>query len=342
MVNACKIVFEIGPTLHDELSAQKLIEIAAESGADAVKVQILNADKLLQDKNQTFSYGILQEDNSINFIEENLYSILKRRELQKEAWIRLSEYASRLKIDFYATVTDQDDLNWIVDLHCQAIKIASSDLTFTPLIKSASKLGKQMHIDTGTGTFEEINHAVETIRAEGNDDIVIHHCPPGYPAPDEKIFLESIPYIKEKFGAKVGFSDHSLGWHMDIAALCFGASVLEKTLTLNRGTRSPEHVFSIEPRNAKDFVQTIRSVEKAINSGVRQVSAEDQLGVLPNRRSAYFANNFNFGHILVESDVVFRRPGIHLDYNRTSELFGKKLRKSVEIHNPVRMDDFID
>ena len=341
-VSSCKIIFEIGPTLHNEEAAIQLIGIAADAGADAVKVQILNSKNLVNDPNQMFTYGILGDQGEIITIEEPLQEILKRRELGKESWIRISEYARSLNLDFIVTVTDIEDLNWIKNIYFQGIKIASGDITYIPLIKKAAELGKQIHVDTGTATLEEIQNALDVIYESGNDDVVIHHCPPGYPAPDEKIFLKTVSFLREQFKVKIAFSDHSVGWHMDIAALALGANTLEKTLTLNRKTRSPEHIFSLEATDAKKFVSDVRAVERAINSGVRRVTTSDQHSIMPIRRSAFYATDISVGDTLTESQIKFQRPGSHLNSIQALNLIGRRLNKDVTSGEPISLDDFYD
>jgi N,N'-diacetyllegionaminate synthase len=336
----CKIVFEIGPTHQGEESAMELIKIAKAAGADAVKVQILNAERLVKDSKQMFTYGILNPTGGVVYVEESLRKILERRELTKISWERIAQYAQSQEIEFYATVTEIDDIEWINGIYCQSIKIASGDLTFHPLLEAASQTGKNIQIDTGNATIDEITKAIEIIRKSGNNDIVVHHCPPGYPAVDEKVHLGTIPFLRDELGVKVAFSDHSLGWHMDIAALSLGASILEKTLTLDRSIRSPEHVFSLEPREAALFVNDIRSVEKALLSGARVVSAEESIAAKPIRRSGYYKISLNPGKILTLDDVDFQRPGIYLTPDETISLIGKKLAIGVKKGQQVQIEHF--
>ena len=340
MKEHCKIVFEIGPTHQGEESAIELIKIAKIAGADAVKVQILNAKKLVKDSKQIFTYGILNSSGEVVYVEESLRKILERRELTKSSWERVAQYAKSQEIEFYATVTEIDDIDWVSSIYCQSIKIASGDLTFHPLLEAAAQTGKSIQIDTGNATIEEITKAIEVIRKFGNDDIIVHHCPPGYPAVDEKVFLGTIPFLRDKLEVKVAFSDHSLGWHMDIAALSLGASILEKTLTLDRSIRSPEHVFSLEPREAALFVNDIRSVEKALTSGARVVSEEEASLAKPIRRSGYYKIGLNPGDILTLADIDFQRPGIYLTPYETTSLIGKKITIGVNKGQQIEFEHF--
>jgi len=336
----CKVVFEIGPTHQGEESAIELIKSAKAAGADAVKVQILNAEKLVKDTNQMFTYGILDDNGNVVFVEESLRDILQRRELSRNSWERIAQYAESQNIEFFATVTEIGDIEWLTSIYCQSIKIASGDLTYHPLLEAAAQTGKNIQIDTGNATFEEISKAIEIIRRCGNDDIVVHHCPPGYPAVDEKIFLGTIPFLREKLGVNVAFSDHSLGWHMDIAALCLGASILEKTLTSDRKTKSPEHVFSLEPKQAENFVNDIRSVEKALASGVRTISLEESSRAMSIRRSGYYKSTMKPGELLTFDNIDFQRPGIYLTPDQVTSLIGKKLTINVEKGQQVEFEHF--
>ena len=175
----CYITFEIGPTHEGLHSAKRLIKHASDAGADAVKFQIFNPDRLVADKKQMFSYGILKnrETGEIETVEEPLYDILVRRYLPEKDWLEIKSYCDKLDIAFFSTVGFDEDIRLLEKLKCHSIKIASADVNHFPLIKSAAKTGMCIQLDTGMATIEEIEEAVNIIRSENNENIIIHQCP---------------------------------------------------------------------------------------------------------------------------------------------------------------------
>ena len=267
----CYITFEIGPTHEGLVSAKRLIKHASDAGADAVKFQIFDPDRLVADKNQMFSYSILKdkETGEIETIEEPLYDILSRRCLSEKSWLDIKSYCDKLGIAFFSTVGFDEDINLLEKLNCHSIKIASADVNHLPLLRRAAKTEMCIQLDTGMATLGEIERAADVIRSEGNESIIIHQCPSGYPARLQSINLKIIQTLKKMFPYPIAFSDHTPGNEMDIAAVVFGANMVEKTITRERMRPSVEHIMSIEPKEMKDFVRTIRELEKALGSGRR-------------------------------------------------------------------------
>lgn len=307
----CCIVLEAGPT-HDGLeTAKKLVKHAAESGADAVKFQILDPDRLVADKKQMFSYDILvnRETGESKTVESPLYDLLASRSMEKEEWRELKAYSDDLGLAFFSTVGFEDEIELLVDLKCDSIKIASADVNHIPLIKLAAQTGMCIQLDTGNSTLGEIEQAVDAIVSQGNENIVIHQCPSGYPARLNSVNLQIIPTLKQMFGYPAAYSDHVPGWEMDIAAVAMGANMVEKTITLDRMTPSVEHIMSIEPAEMSAFVKAIRDVETAMGTSRRIMSAEERQKRDAIRRSIFLKGPAKKGQKLSDVAVEFRRPG---------------------------------
>ena len=307
----CYITFEAGPT-HDGLnSAKRLVKYASESGANAIKFQIFDPDRLVSDKKQLFSYGILKDRNTneIEIIEEPLYDILVRRHLSSEQWIDVKKYCDSLGLAFFSTAAFDEDIKLLEQLNCHSIKIASADVNHVPLIKRAAKTGMCIQLDTGMATLGEIEQAVDIIRSQGNENIIIHQCPSGYPARLESINLKVIKTLRNMFSYPIAFSDHTPGYEMDIAALTLGANMIEKTITEDRMTRSVEHVMSIEPKEMKEFIRVIRDVETGLGTGRRIMHEEEILKRNQNRRSLFLKESVKKGQSLKNCKIEFRRPG---------------------------------
>lgn len=310
----CFVTFEAGAT-HDGVEmAIKLVEVAARSGADAVKFQIFDADRLVSDRAQTFSYDMLlnRATGETQTVEESLYEILIRRCLTRDEWRRVKRASDDLNLAFFATVGFEDDIAFVAELGCESIKISSADVNCFPIIEAAARTGTVIQLDTGNAQIGEIEAAIDCMARAGNEKVIIHQCPSGYPARLPSIHLRMIPTLKQVFGLPVAFSDHTPGSEMDVAAVALGANLVEKTITLDRTIRSPEHIFSLEPQDATAFVQTIRDVELALGAPRRRLSPSEIEKRKAIRRSAFLKVAKRAGEPIATTDIEYRRPGTGL------------------------------
>jgi sialic acid synthase SpsE len=262
-----------------------LARLSKRAGADAIKFQMGDYERLMSDPEQTLSYGIASGE----IVTEPLLKILRRRELMQSEWIELKHLCDEFQIAFFCTALFDDEVDFLVEIGCPSIKISSGDVNHFPLIRKVAQSGVLVQLDTGNSTLGEIEEAVDVIVAEGNRDIIIHHCPSGYPARLDGINLNIIPTLKRMFPSlPIGFSDHTPGRDMDVAAVALGANLVEKTITLDRSQRSPEHMFSLEGvKEMTEFVQAIRDVERAMGSNRRYMTAKEREKRKAGRRSLY-------------------------------------------------------
>mgnify|MGYP000104565845 FL=1 len=327
----CYITFEAGPTHNGVESAIELVKLAHSSGADAIKFQIFDPDKLVADKKQLFSYDILLDRKSgeTKTVSEPLYDILKRRSLSQTQWRNVKKIADELDIAFFATVGFQEDLEFLTQIGCDSIKIASADVNHFPLLEQAAKTGMCIQLDTGNASLGEIEQAVDVLVSNGNDKIIIHQCPSGYPAHLSSINLNMIKTLKTMFPYPAAFSDHSPGWDMDIAALAVGADLLEKTITFDRCTPSVEHLMSIERDECAKFIESIRDVEIALGGNRRIIGQEQLSNIIKVRRSAFINKDLKEGVEISLEDLDFRRPGNGIPPSDYKRLIGKRLNQSV-------------
>lgn len=307
----CFITFEAGPTHAGLESAKQLVTLSADAGADAVKFQMVDPDRLVADRNQPFSYDVLvdRETGETETVQEPLYDILCRRALSRDDWRALKAHADTLGLAFFATPTFEDEIELLEELGCQSIKIASADVNYPQLIRRAARTGMCLQLDTGNATLGEIETAIDWIRAEGNENIIIHQCPSGYPARLDSVNLEIIRTLKRMFPYPAAFSDHSPGHDMDVAAVALGANLVEKTITLDRTTRSVEHIMSLEPDDMNAFVRTIRDLERALGEPRRIMTEPERRKRDANRRSAHLSRDVAAGEPVDTDAVIFRRPG---------------------------------
>jgi sialic acid synthase SpsE len=338
----CFITFEAGPT-HDGLeSAKRLVTLAANAGADAIKFQVLDPDRLVADKKQPFSYEILldRDTGDTETVSEPLYDILCRRTLDPEEWKDLKGHSDSLGLAFFATIGFEDEIELLEDLECDSIKIASADVNHWPLIRRAARTGMCIQLDTGNATIGEVEKAVDIVVAEGNENIIIHNCPSGYPARLESINLNLISTLKHIFPYPVAFSDHTPGWDMDIAAVAVGANLVEKTITEDRTTRSIEHIMSLEPQEMKAFITKIREVEIAMGNSRRVLHPEELEKGKAIRRSAFLKGNVSKGQTVRESEVEFRRPGFGIPPNEFEEHMHRTFARDLAAGHLIEISDF--
>ncbi len=332
--NRTFIVFEAGATHEGLESAKALAKVAKEAGADAVKFQFVDADRLVADKGIPFTYKYLEKtEEGLIYKEttEPLYDILKRRYLSREDMKELKRYCDKIQIPLICTVLFEDDADFLVDeLGIESLKIASSDITHLGLINYCARKGVNIQLDTGNADLWEIERAVIEIESTGNKNIIIHLCPTGYPARLESINLRMIKTLKDMFPEYgIAFSDHSPGWDMDIAAVALGAELVEKTITLDRTKKSCEHCFSLESDDAKRFVKAIRDLEVALGSPRRVIPPEEKERRKIGRRSPYALRDMKAGEVVRREDFEFRRPEAGLTSYEFRSFEGYKLIKDI-------------
>lgn len=339
----CFITYEAGPTHDGVETAIRLVQEAAQAGADAVKFQIFDSDRLVADRQQLFSYSILRDRSTgeMEEISEPLYNILQRRCLSPEQWRRVKAEADLCRLAFFATIGFEEDLNLLLELGCHSVKIASADVDHAPLLRLAARSGLNVQLDTGNAEIPEIEEAVRILECEGCDSIIIHQCPSGYPARLPSICLRMIQSLRTHFPAcPIAYSDHTPEADMDIAAVALGANLVEKTITLDRCTPSVEHVFSLEPADMRTFIQRLRDVETALGTADRRLSDEQKLKRSLVRRSPYARHAAAAGTSLADLAVEFRRPGTGINPMEWEAACasGARLARAVDEAEQIRPD----
>ena len=336
------VVFEAGPT-HDGLdSAMELVRCASESGADAVKFQILDPDRLVPDRSQLFSYEILLDRNTDQreSKSEPLYDILMRRYLTFDQWRKVKNYCDDLGLVFFSTATFKDEVDFLKDIGAQTIKICSGDINHLSFIRYCAKTGLSIQLDTGNATIGEVERAYDEVLMAGNRNVIIHNCPSGYPARLESINLKMIPTLKQMFECPVAFSDHTPGWEMDIAAVALGANMVEKTITLDRTTPSVEHLFSIEPHEMDRFVRSIRDLEVALGSCRRVLGSKERMLAMGVRRSIVLKKDVLKGQCIEESVIGYARPGKGVPADMADVVINKKFTKDLSAGQFLSWGDY--
>jgi len=256
-----QLIAEAGATHTGLESAKTLVNHACGAGFDAVKFQVVNPDTFAG-QDQMFSY-----EDSRGPQSEHLRTILRRRRLNHFDWSELKDYANTIGIELFCTVTDDYGLALVQEMGCKTIKICSADIKRLGMIRKVAATGCCVHIDTGSATYDDIDDAVAVIRHEGNKDIVIHHCPGGYPAKAAELNLHVIESLNLHYPTcGIGYSDHSMNFYPSTMAIALGATVIEETITLDRYQKGPEHWMSLEPGTMGMFVTQMREAYTSLGS----------------------------------------------------------------------------
>lgn len=296
----CFIIFECGATFDTVETAKKLVDAVAEAGADAIKFQLLDVDRLMGRRDLTINYTTAHGTRV-----GNLYDILKKRELTKDQWRELIQYCKIKNVLFLATACFPEEVDFLVEVGAAAIKINAGDVNHYYLIDYASQKNIPIILD-GRAKYDELEQGVQICEKNGNRNIIIMHCPSGYPARNDGVNLATLAALKKIYQYPIGFSDHSREKLMNFAAIAYGADMVEKTLTLDKTTDFIEHLMSLEPREAKEFVQEIRAIEEA--KGLSRVMFSKHVNEA-GRRSIVAKREIRRGEAITINDIDFKRPG---------------------------------
>jgi len=317
------VVVELGVCHEQNIDVAKhFIDVAKENGADAVKVEAFRADDFVSDKAIMHTYGTAE-----GIVEENYYQLLKRLELSFEQVADIKKYADEKEILFFSTVHDQEDVDFFEELDICAYKIASLDMLHSPLIKHLCTKNKPVFMDTGGAYVEEIAKSLQMFKDEGFQNLVLMHNPMGYPAPSDKTDLRMIPSLQNMFEIPVGLSCHTPGLDMVVASVAIGTNVIEKPITRDKTTKGPEHVFSFQDDEAKDFIYKVRNTEICMGNKIR-TDIDEKSHARAKRRGIYIKTDLPKGHLLTFNDLVYRVPNTGVSSEYFEDVLNKKLLRA--------------
>lgn len=320
------IIAEAGVNHNGSLElAMKLIDAAKASGADAVKFQTFRADRLAARSAPKAHYQERTTEEA-----ESQFAMLERLQLDADAHHRLIEHCREAGIQFLSSPFDQGSADLLASMDIPVYKVPSGEITNLPFLEHLARKNRPMILSTGMSTLEEVEEAVRTIRAAGVTELTLLHCVTEYPAPYAEINLRAMQTLKSAFNLPVGYSDHTPGIEIAIAAVAMGAVVIEKHFTLDRSLPGPDHAASLEPAELKQMVAAIRHVESALGSGVK-APAPCELPNMPiARKSIVAARSLPAGHRLESVDLDIKRPGSGLAPKLLPELIGRTLRSGIQ------------
>lgn len=325
MSERCIIIAEAGVNHNGDIEiAKELVRLAAEAGADYVKFQTFSADKLVT---RTAEQAEYQKKNLQSEKNASQYEMLKKLELSREDHYELIRTCNYYGIKFLSTAFDNENLEFLVkDLDVDFIKIPSGELTNYPYLCLAASLNKPIILSTGMATLDEIIESVDLLKKLGvsTDSLYILHCTTEYPALISEVNLNAMETIQKATGCRVGYSDHTMGIDVSIAAAALGATVIEKHFTLDRSMIGPDHRASLQPEELKQLVIAVRNVQRALGNGVKQLaSARERGNKAAARKSIVAACDIRAGEIFTEQNLTTKRPGTGISPMKWPVLIGK-------------------
>ncbi|MDP4837851.1 MAG: N-acetylneuraminate synthase, partial [Burkholderiales bacterium] len=316
------IIAEAGVNHNGDLAmARQLIDVAADAGVDFIKFQTFSAERQVTHTAAKAQYQQTRTGNA-----ESQYAMLKRLELSVDAHCELIDYCLQKNVHFFSTGFDIQSIELLLTLGQKIIKIPSGEITNLPYLRFIGQQGMEVILSTGMSTMQEISDALKVLEDSGTrrDQITVLHCTTEYPAPFEEINLRAMQTIAQAFNVKIGYSDHSVGIEVPIAAVAMGAQVIEKHFTLDRTLPGPDHQASLEPRELYAMVAAIRNVESALGNGVKQVTPSEWKNKDIARKSIVARQAIKLGELFTAENLAAKRPGNGLSPMRWDEVLGMR------------------
>jgi N,N'-diacetyllegionaminate synthase len=320
------VIAEAGVNHNGSLdTAKKLIDVAASAGADAVKFQTFKAKNLVCKSAKKAEYQIQVTDS-----EETQFEMIRRLELDVDAHKELMSYCESRNIMFLSTPFDLESVDLLNELGLNTFKIPSGDITNLPYLRKIGALNKKVILSTGMSNIVEVENALNVLMQAGTkiENITVLHANTEYPTPMEDVNLKAIQTIADTFNVDVGYSDHTLGIEVDIAAVAMGAKIIEKHFTLDKNMSGPDHKASLEPKELIAMVKAIRNIEMALGDGIKRVMSSEEKNKVVARKSLVAKYLINEGDIFSVDNLEIKRPGNGISPMRWDEVIGSKAKRS--------------
>lgn len=337
-MNKTLIIAEAGVNHNGDIATAKLlVDAAAKAGVDFVKFQTFKAEKLASSLAQKADY-----QNANTDIAETQFQMLKELELSEEDHITLMNYCAERGVKFLSTGFDLESLDFLYHLGIRLFKIPSGEITNLPYLEKVAQLADEIIMSTGMCTMAEIKDALLVLQSKARPGVTISilHCNTEYPTPYQDVNLLAMNNIKDTFELPVGYSDHTLGIEVPIAAVALGAVILEKHFTLNRTLPGPDHAASLEPDELASMVRAIRNIELALGSSIKEPSPSEMKNIEIARKSIHLAKSLAAGECIQESDLLMLRPGDGISPMRLREIVGKRIHRDLFAGSKLDLKDF--
>lgn len=333
MTNKVYIIAEAGVNHNGSLQlAYELCDKAKDSGVDAVKFQTWVTERIICKDTKMADY---QKENLGT--DDSQFDMLKKLELSYKDFARIKEYCDIIGIEFLSTGDTEDDINHLVDLGMGKIKLGSGDVTNIPFLRFIGGLKLPVIISTGMCNLSDVAIAFDVLREAGAEDITVLHCTTNYPCPMNEVNLAAMNTIKEAFKCKVGYSDHTMGIEVPVAAVALGAHIIEKHFTLDRNMDGPDHKASLEPAELKDMVQKIRNIEKALGDGIKRPNASESSISKVVLKSIVANQIIKKGEKLTEDKLTVKRTNAGISVCNWDLIVGTHAIKDYNIDEPIQL-----
>lgn len=330
----CFIIAEGGVNHNGDINlAKKMVDKAVEAGADAIKFQTFKSEKLVTKYAPMAKY----QKNNIG-MEDSQLNMLKKLELSYDEFLNIKEYCDGKGIIFMSTPFDFESADFLNSIGMEAFKISSGDLTNIPMMEYIAKFNKPMILSSGMAILGEIEEAVMAIRNMGIEDIAVLHCTSNYPAAIDSVNLKAMNTIKSAFNVVGGYSDHTEGITIPIAAAALGANIIEKHFTLDKSMEGPDHKASLNPEELKTMVREIRKVETSLGNGIKVFSKSEIDAMKVGRKSIVAARDIRKGEIIETKDLDYKRPGTGLSPKEYKMILGKKAKRDIKKDEQLKFD----
>lgn len=314
------IIAEAGVNHNGRIDlAKEMIRVAKDAGVDYVKFQTFRPQNLVSKFAEKAEY---QKKSTGS--EESQLKMLEKLTLSDEDYFSLKSYCDERQIGFISTPFDLDSIALLEQINMDFWKIPSGEITNLPYLEAIARTGKKVVLSTGMSEISEVQEAISVLEKNGTKEIILLHCNTQYPTPFQDVELLAMTDLKKKTGKRVGYSDHSLGIEVPIAAAALGAEVIEKHFTLDRSMEGPDHLASLEPEDLKNMVKAIRNIEQALGNGVKKVSSSEMENKNIARKSIIAKCNIQKGEVFTEANLTTKRPGNGISPMKWYEILGKK------------------
>ena len=324
--NKVKIIAEDGVNHNGSIKlAKKLVDCASKMGADYVKFQTFEADDLATESAPKAYYQKINTRKG-----ETQYQMLKRLELSKKDHVILKKYCKKRKINFLSSCFSISSFNFLHKIGLKTIKIPSGEINNVPFLEHIGKYKKEIILSSGMSSLLEVSKAIKILLEAGTPkkNLTILHCNTEYPTPFSDVNLKAMSLLKEKFQCEVGYSDHTNSIAVPIAAVALGARVIEKHLTLNKNMKGPDHKASIEPKDFKNMVKSIRNIETSLGIKKKFISKSEKKNILIARPSIVAKEKIFKGEVFTEKNLTVKRPGDGISPMRWNKILGKKAKQN--------------
>lgn len=312
--------------------AKQLVDKAVWAGVDCIKFQTFNSKNLVSANAQKAEYQKKTTDSS-----ESQLDMLKKLELSHEQFRELHLYCRQKEIMFLSTPFDLESIDFLANLGVKIWKIPSGEITNYLFLRAIGKRKESVIMSTGMCTLEEVHAAVKVLHDFGTTDITLLHCTTEYPAPYDSVNLKAMLTLQKEFGCKVGYSDHTNGIEIPVAAVAMGATVIEKHFTLDKNMEGPDHKASLEPDELKAMVHSIRNIEVALGDGIKRPSEAENKNIAIVRKSIVAKCNIKKGEAFSEENLTAKRPGSGISPMKWNEVLGRIAKREYFVDEAIEI-----